>query len=128
MSAAVSAAVAASTAASASAASARASREKDEACQIILENYNPKTTSVDGMHTYVECVERMHPAPVQVGVSMEQVCFIFAVLSVIVGGILGFTSSDRHNRTEDVVLGSMLGFIVALAVIVLSVITYAVWF
>lgn len=112
----------------AAAASARASREKDEACQIILENYNPKTTSVDGMHTYVECVERMHPAPVEAGVSIYQVCFIFVVLSVIVGGILGFTSSDRHNRTEDVVSGSVLGFIVALAVIALSVITYAVWF
>lgn len=124
----VTVAIASSSAAISASASARASRARDEACQLILDNYNPKTASVEGMHNYVGCVERLHPHPTTEGLTGAQMAFVFVLICAVVGALVGLISSDRWNRVEETISYSFIFTIVGFIILLFVLIIVKIWF
>lgn len=111
----------------AAAANARAAEAKRIACQSNLKTYQANTPTVAEMRQYAECVDIVHPLPVDGGVIvLYKIFFIVALL----GMAFGFWKAKKeYGDFGEYAMFGFLGFIFApVAVgIVLGILAGIAW-
>lgn len=96
-------------------AAADADRATAERCNIELMTYQPQSASVQQMHSYSECVQRIYPEHTEKDIFATKLLIAGAIIVAIIGAILGFRSANKNwENFYDKCIWAFIGAFVAL--------------
>lgn len=118
-----SAAIAVSTSANIAASNARLMAEEAK-CEIILNNYNSKTASIQDMKGYSTCVEILHPTPNEpmndTGILFVKFGILLLIAAFVVGLIRGY------KEQGELCLAFMEGIVYSVVLLVVGFVLFLI--